>query len=111
MLVPTDKLRVLVRVDLDCSTAQVATQGHVTSKSVQGLYGVMKRANSLTAGMALELDMTRARIEPGALKELRACSRSHHLPAHIDPLQSEYRLTILAPDNALPLAVLAVQAA
>jgi hypothetical protein len=98
----TDKLRVLVRVDLDCATAQVATQGHVTSKSVHGLYAVMKRANSLTAGMALELDMTRARIEPDALEELRTCSRSHHLPALVDPLQSDYRLTILAPDTPLP---------
>ncbi|MET3141637.1 UNVERIFIED_ORG: hypothetical protein ABIB13_001339 [Arthrobacter sp. UYEF2] len=107
----TDKLRVLVRVDLDCATAQVAAQGHVTSQSVHGLYAVMKRANSLTTGMALELDMTRARIEPDALEELRACSRSHHLPARVDPLQSDYRLTILAPDNAAPLAVMATQAA
>ena len=107
----TDKLRVLVRVDLDCATAQVAAQGHVTSKSVHGLYDVMKRANSLTAGMALELDMTRARIEPDALEELRACSRSHHLPARVDPLQSDYRLSILTPDTAAPLAALATQAA
>jgi hypothetical protein len=61
--VTTHKLRVLVRVDLDCATAQVAAQGQVTSKGVHGLYCVMKRANSLTAGMVLELDMTRARIE------------------------------------------------
>ena len=53
MFVTADKLRVLVRVDLDCARAQVAAQGHVTSKSVHGLYAVMKRANSLTAGMAL----------------------------------------------------------
>lgn len=95
-----DKLRVLVRVDLDCARAQVAAQGHVTSKSVRGLYDVMKRANSLTAGMTLELDMTRARIEPDALEELRACSRSHHLPVRVDPLQSDYRLNILAPEAA-----------
>jgi hypothetical protein len=107
----TDKLRVLVRVDLDCAKAQVAAQGHVTSKSVHGLYDVMKRANSLTAGLALELDMTRAWIEPDALEELRTCSRSHHLPAHVDPLQSDYRLSILAPDNAAPLAAMAIHAA
>ncbi|WP_242599059.1 hypothetical protein [Arthrobacter bambusae] len=68
----TDKLRVLVGVDLDCAKAQIAAQGHVTSKSVHGLYAVMKRANSLTQGMTLELDMTRARIEPDAWEELRA---------------------------------------
>ncbi|WP_347559596.1 hypothetical protein [Arthrobacter sp. S39] len=51
----TDKLRVLVRVDLDCAKAQVAAQGHVTSKSVHGLYDVMKRANSLTTDMTWSL--------------------------------------------------------
>jgi hypothetical protein len=107
----TDKLQVLVRVDLDCAKARVAAQGRVTSESVRGLYDVMKRANSLTAGMALELDVTRAWIEPDALEELRACSQSHHLPAHIDPFQSEYRLSILAPERAAPLAVMATQAA
>jgi hypothetical protein len=109
--VTPDKLRVLVRVDLGCATAQVAAQGHVTSKSVHGLYAVMKRANSLTAYMALELDMTRALIEPDALEELRACSRSHHLPACVDPLQADYRLSILAPDTAAPLTATATQAA
>ena len=107
----TDKLRVLVRVDLDCARAQVAAQGHVTSKSVHGLYDVMKRANSLTAGMTLELDMTGARIEPDALEELRTCSRPHHLPARVDPLQSDYRLSILAPAYAAPLGVVVPQAA
>lgn len=98
----TDKLRVLVRVDLDRAKAQVAAQGNVTSKSVNGLYNVMKRANSLMAGLALELDMTRARVEPEALEELRTCSRSHHLPTHVDPLQSDYRLSILAPTMLHP---------
>jgi hypothetical protein len=82
----------------------------VTSNSVHGLYAVMKRAKSLTADMALELDMTRAWIEPDALEELRACSRSHHLPAGVDPLQSDYKLSILAPETAA-LAATATQAA
>ena len=100
----TDKLRVLVRVDLDCAEAQVAAHGHVTVESVRGLYSVMKRANSLMTGLALELDMTGARIDPEALEQLRACSRSHHLPAHVDPSQSDYRFSILAPGDVLPLA-------
>ncbi|MET1152692.1 hypothetical protein [Arthrobacter sp.] len=106
----TDKLRVLARVDLDCAKAQVAAQGHVTSTSVHGLYDVMKRANSLTAGMALELDMTQARIEPDAPEELQACSKSHHLPARVNPLQADYRLSNLARDTAAPLAAMATQA-
>ena len=107
----TEKLRVLVRVDLDCAKARVAAQGHVTSKSVHGLYDVMKRANSLTAGLALELDVTRAWIDPDALEELRTCSRSHHLPTHIDPLQSECKLSILAPEKAAPLQGMATHVA
>lgn len=107
----TDKLQVLVRVDLDCAKAQVSAEGHVTSKSVQGLYEVMNRANSLTAGMTLELDMTRARIEPGALEELRICSWSHHRPVHVDPFQSDYKLNILALGHAPRSGVMATHAA
>ena len=98
----TDKLRVLVRVDLDCARARVAAQGHVTVQSVQALYVVMKRANSLMAGLALEIDMTHAEIDPDALEQLRGCSRSHHLPAHVDPLQSDYRFSVLAPGDVEP---------
>ncbi|WP_457971560.1 hypothetical protein [Arthrobacter sp. D1-17] len=69
-----DKLQVLVRVDLDGRQAKVATAGHVIVQGAQGLYDVMKRATSLVAGLALELDMTQAEIEPGALEQLHACS-------------------------------------
>ena len=103
----TDKLRVLVRVDLDCARARVAAQGHVTGESVQGLYAVMKRANSLMAGLALEIDVTHARIEPDALEQLRVCALSRHLPPDIDPLQSDYTLTIRTPADAAPLPALA----
>lgn len=98
----TDKLRVLVRMDLDCAQARVAAQGHVTAQSVQGLYAVMKRANSLTAGLVLEVDMTRAEVDPDALEELRGCSRSHHLPPDVDPLQADCRFSVLGPDDVDP---------
>lgn len=98
----TDKLRALVRVDLDCAQAQVAAQGHVTVQSVHALYAVMKRANSLTAGLVLEVDMTRAEIDPEALEQLRNCSRSHHLPTHVDPLQADCKFSVLALDDVEP---------
>jgi hypothetical protein len=101
----TDKLRVLVRVDLDCAQARVAAQGHVTAQSVHALYAVMKRANSLTAGLVLEVDMTRAEVDPDALEELRGCSRSHHLPADVDPLQADCRFSVLAPGDVEPTRV------
>lgn len=96
----TDKLRVMVRVDLDCAQAQVAAEGHVTMENLRGLYSVMKRANSITTGLRIEIDMAGALVEPDALEQLRDCSRSHHLPAHVDPLQSDYRFSVLAPQEA-----------
>jgi hypothetical protein len=106
-----DKLSVMVRVDLDCAQAQVAAEGHVTMENVRGLYAVMKRANSITAGLRIEIDMTGALVEPDALEQLRDCSRSHHLPAHVDPLQSDYRFSILAPEDAQARAAVLALAA
>ena len=97
-----EKLRVLVSVDLDGATARVKTQGHVTVQSIQGLYDVMKRADSLVPGLALELDMTLAEVEPQALEELRGCARTRHLPVQVDPLQRDYRFSILAPKITTP---------
>lgn len=97
-----DKLRVLVRLDLDCGEAAVAAQGHVTAESLQALYVVVKRANHLREGLHLVLDVSLARVEAAALEQLQACSESHHLPASIDPLQSECRLSIVAPAEGAP---------
>ena len=91
------KLRVLVRLDLDCGQAEVAAQGHVTPQSLQALYVVVKRANHLKEGLHLVLDVSHAVVEPAALEQLQECSASHHLPASIDPLQSECQLSILTP--------------
>ena len=91
------KLRVLVRLDLDCGQAEVAAQGHVTARSLQALYVVVKRANHLREGLHLVLDVSHAVVEPAALEQLRECSASHHLPPAIDPLQSECQLSIVAP--------------
>jgi hypothetical protein len=92
-----DKLRVLVRLDLDCGQAEVSAQGHVTAQSLQALYVVVKRANHLKDGLRLVVDVSHALVEPAAMEQLEACSASHHLPATIDPLQQECNLSILAP--------------
>ncbi|MBT2538448.1 hypothetical protein [Arthrobacter sp. ISL-69] len=107
----SDKLNVLVRVDLDCARAQVAAKGHVTVESIRGLYAVMKRANSLVTGLDIEIDMTGAQIEAAALEQLRSCERSHHLPIEVDPLQSDYRFSVVAPVEAEPRPGLPVLAA
>ena len=95
-----DKLKVLVRLDLDCGQAEVAAQGHVTARSLQALYVVVKRANHLKEGLQLVVDVSHARVEPAAMEQLQACSESRHLPAAIDPMQSECRLSIVPPVEA-----------
>ncbi|WP_354186707.1 hypothetical protein [Arthrobacter sp. UYCu712] len=93
-----------VRVDLDGAQAMVAAQGHVTMQSIQALYVIMKRANDFMNGLALEIEVTRAKVDPDALEQLHACSQSHHLPAKIDPFQADCALSILAPGDACTTA-------
>lgn len=40
-----------------------------------------------------------AEIDLGAMRQPRDRSRSHHAPAHMNPLQSDYRISVLAPDD------------
>lgn len=92
-----DKLRVLVRLDLDCGEAEVAAQGHVTAQSLQALYVVVKRANHLRKGLRLVVDVSHANVEPAAMEQLQASSKCQHLPASIDPFQSRCNLRIRPP--------------
>ena len=93
----TDKLNILVRVDLDYARAQVSARGHVTIHSIHALYVVVKRANALRKGLELEVDMRNAYVDPDALEQLRTCSKTHHLPVIIDPLQEDCTFSILPP--------------
>jgi len=100
-----DKLSILVRVDLDCAQAQVAARGHVTLQSIQALYVVLKRANSLLEGLAMEVDVSHAHVDQAALDQLRASARSRHLPERIDPFQADCRFSIVGPAETLSPAV------
>jgi hypothetical protein len=100
----TDKLSVLVRVDLECAQAQVAARGHVTVHNIQALYVVVKRANALLDGLVTEVDVSHALVDAAAWEQLRASSQSHHLPERIDPLQSECRFSVVGPADPPPLA-------
>jgi hypothetical protein len=97
MIILSEKLSILVRVDLDHAKAQVLAKGHVTIHSIQALYVVVKRANALKHNLDLELDVRNARVDPDALRQLQACSETHHLPTRIDPQQTPCTLSILAP--------------
>jgi hypothetical protein len=61
---------------------------------------VVKRANALKEGLDLELDITKALVDPEALEQLQDCSRTHHLPAKIDPHQSHCSIHVLPPRQA-----------
>ncbi|MET3175758.1 UNVERIFIED_ORG: hypothetical protein ABIB52_003627 [Arthrobacter sp. UYCu721] len=100
MIILSDKLSILVRVDLDHAKAQVLAKGHVTVHSIQALYVVVKRANALKENLDLELDVRNARVDPEALRQLQLCSETHHLPARIDPQQTRCTLSILPPCRA-----------
>ncbi|QOD02607.1 hypothetical protein IDT60_14785 [Pseudarthrobacter sp. BIM B-2242] len=91
------KLNIVVRMDLDHAKALVIAKGHITIHSVNALYVVVKRANSLMDGLDLKLDITHARVDEDALETLHAASESHHLPARIDPQQAPCTIHVLAP--------------
>ena len=90
------KLNIVVRVDLDHSKAQVIAKGHITIHSVNALYVVAKRANSLKGGLDLELDVSSALVDEEALDMLRTASETRHLPAKIDPDQAPCTISVLA---------------
>lgn len=90
------KLIIVVRVDLDHSKAKVIATGHITIHSINALYVVAKRANSLRGGLDLELDVSSAWVDQEALDMLRAASETRHLPAKIDPEQAPCTISVLA---------------
>jgi hypothetical protein len=90
------KLNIVVRVDLDHAKALVIAKGHVTVHSVNALYVVVKRANSIRQGLYLELDISHAWVDDEALEQLQTCSETHHLPARIDPDQKPCTISVLA---------------
>lgn len=103
------KLNIVVRVDLDRARAKVIAKGHITVHSVNALYVVAKRANSLREGLDLELDISHARVDDAALEMLRTSSETHHLPTMIDPQQAPCTISVLAPRRkaAVPAAAMA----
>jgi hypothetical protein len=104
------KLNIVVRVDLDHARAKVIAKGHVTVHSVNALYVVAKRANSLKEGLDLELDISQAFVDDEALEMLRTASATHHLPARIDPQQAPCTINVLAPRRQKPAAPVSLAA-
>lgn len=62
------ELRVLVRLDIDATSAVLEVNGCLTEKSCQALLPVIRRAGSLIPGLDVIVDLSHARyIEASAL--------------------------------------------
>ncbi|MEQ4564866.1 hypothetical protein [Paenarthrobacter sp. CAP02] len=81
----SEKLSVVVRVDVDGEQIQIAATGHVTAQSLQGLYPVIQRTRSLGGGLGVEMDLTDAMVDPEALDQLKVYAELHEMPVKLNP--------------------------
>ncbi|WP_309074676.1 hypothetical protein [Paenarthrobacter sp.] len=79
----SDKLSVVVRVDVDGEQIQIAATGRVTTLSLQGLYPVVQRTKSLGGGLGVEMDLSQATIDDDALVQLQGYAALHEVPVHL----------------------------
>ncbi|UVJ39765.1 hypothetical protein [Arthrobacter sp. CJ23] len=80
----SDKLSVVVRVDLDGAQIQIAATGHVTTSNLHALYPIVQRTYNLADRLDVEMDLTQALVEPDALEQLQRHGRLHELPVRVD---------------------------
>ncbi|MFJ4209458.1 hypothetical protein ACIPY2_13485 [Paenarthrobacter sp. NPDC089675] len=99
----SEKLSVVVRVDVDGEQIQIAATGHVTTSSLQGLYPVVQRTKSLGGGLDVEMDLSQATVDADALDELQIYAELYEVPVRLNPeagnvtaLPSRRRLTTAA---------------
>jgi hypothetical protein len=81
----SDKLSVVVRVDVDGEQIQIAATGRVTTLSLQGLYPVVQRTKSLGGGLGVEMDLSQATIDADALALLTTYAELHEVPVRLQP--------------------------
>jgi hypothetical protein len=79
----SDKLSVVVRVDVDGEQIQIAATGHVTALSLQGLYPVVQRSRSLGGGLGVEMDLTEATIDADARQQVQLFAELHEVPVSL----------------------------
>ncbi|WP_423182927.1 hypothetical protein [Arthrobacter sp. NyZ413] len=91
----SDRLSVVVRVDLDGEQIQIAATGHVTSSSLQGLYPIVQRTSRLADGLGIEVDLSRALVDPDALEQLEGYARIHELPVRVEYAPADDTVAIL----------------
>ncbi|MFI2566114.1 hypothetical protein [Paenarthrobacter sp. NPDC018779] len=84
----SEKLSVVVRVDVDGEQIQIAATGHVTTSSIQGLYPVVQRTKSLGGGLDVEMDLSEAIVDADALDELQVYSELYEVPVRLPELDN-----------------------
>lgn len=85
------KLRVLIRIDIDQTSAVLVVHGCLTETNYQALLVLARRAQSLTVGLAVAVDLTGAKhVDAFAVDQLR-----HGIPA--DASQRHGYIDVMAP--------------
>ena len=104
----TQKLSVLVQVDLDGHHVTIKVTGTLTTLSQQGLHPLIRRARTLTPGIEVTVDLTKlTRVEAAAVESLREAlnatdSIGQGGPVHL--LDPEPTAAALAATAAHPVA-------
>lgn len=94
------KLKVLVRLDVDGATAHIQIRGTVTERNLGAVYALVRRACTITAGLAVVLDLRRAAIGEVPMTNLRSACRTGQLPSATGPASTPCRLEVLTPTAA-----------
>ena len=83
-ILASDKLSVVVRVDVDGEQIQIEATGRVTALSLQGLYPVVQRTKSLGGGLDVEMDLSQATVDADALDQLKIYAELHEVPVRLN---------------------------
>jgi len=99
-ILASDKLSVVVRVDLDGAQIQIAATGHVTTSSLQALYPIIQRTSSISLGLGVEIDLSQALVEADALKQLQRHATIHELSVRVASARTDRNITVMPARNA-----------
>jgi hypothetical protein len=91
------KLKILVRLDPELSSARICVRGVLTPANLYALYCIARRTNLLQPGMLITVDLTGAFARAEALAELRGSAAAGRLPSTVDPTRTPCRLAVLEP--------------
>ncbi|GLB68009.1 hypothetical protein [Arthrobacter mangrovi] len=100
-----DKLSVVVSVDVECNTARIKVMGDVDTRNVRALYSVARRANALSPGLGIVLDLGRASATADALAELEHCAAFQVLPQDAGSADTACSLSLIPSARTAATAV------